>query len=69
MWNDVDLQTVGIPGYDLLTTRALDNLNRRVSRLVVYIKQSMNYERLGNLENDEDGMIWLLIRRQRMRPL
>ena len=49
LWNNVNLQTVQILGYDLLTTRALENPNRRVSRLVVYVKSNVNYEHLGNL--------------------
>ena len=56
-WNNVDLQTVQIPVYDLLTTKALENPNLGVSRLVVYIKSSVNYEHLGNLESDEEATI------------
>ena len=48
---------------------ALENPNKRASRLVVYIKSNVNYECLANLESDEDATIWLLIRRQKMRPL
>ena len=57
LWDDVDLQTVQIQGYDLLTKRALENPNRRVSRLVVYVKSNLSYERLDDLELDEDATI------------
>ena len=69
LWENMDLLMVQIRGYDLLMTRALQNPDRRVSRMVVYLKSNLNYECLDDLESEEDAIIWLIVKRQRMRPL
>ena len=66
---EVDLLRVQIYSYDLLTTRALHHLDLKVSRLVVYVKSNLRYDRLEELETAEDASIWLLFRRQGMRPM
>ena len=67
--DDVDLLQVQIDGYELPTMKALQNPTLKVSRLVVYVKANAQYEHMDQLKTEGDATIWLLIKRQRMRPI
>ena len=54
---ETNLTEVSIEGYDLITTQALNNVGIKMSRLVVYIKKEVNYERRNDLENGRDAAI------------
>ena len=46
-----------VPGYDLLLPKSWDTVGK--ARLVVYIKKTLDYEQLGDLEHGDVQSIWL----------
>ena len=46
-----------VPGYDLLLPKPWDTVGK--ARLVVYIKKTLDYEQLGDLEHGDVQSIWL----------
>ena len=45
--------------YELLKTKSLENVNMGYSRIVIFIRKDVRYERRHDLENNVDSMIWL----------
>ena len=45
--------------YKLLKTKSLENVNMRYSRIVIFIRKDVRYERRYDLENNVDSMIWI----------
>ena len=56
---ETDVCEVNIENYELLTVRAMQNQQIKMSRIVVYIRKDVQYIRRENLENDVDSAIWL----------
>ena len=60
---------VQIDGYKLLTLRALDNPLMKMLRIMVYVRDDVDFERMEELETDKEAMIWILIKLKNKRPI
>ena len=57
-----EVSCVRIENYNLLTLKAISNVNMKISRIVAYVRNDVVYKRRTDLENDHDAMIWLEIK-------
>ena len=53
----VEEKSLKIPGYDILFPKSWQS--QGYARVVVYIKKSLTYEQVNNLENDDVQSIWI----------
>ena len=54
---DVNVENLKIPGYDLLFPKSWESFG--YARIVVYVKNTLNYEHISDLEDDSVQSIWL----------
>ena len=64
-----DLTKVQLPGYQLLTSQTLNNAQLNVSRVVVYVKDELNYKLRPDLMDDSFSSIWIEVKSGRQKFL
>ena len=56
---EVNDQLVNIQVYKILDLKARYNTEIKRSRLVIYMRVNLKFDRTGELENTEDAMCWI----------
>ena len=57
-----DMSKVQLPGYELLTSKTLQNPELNISRVVVYVKDDLNCKLRPDLMDDKFSSIWVEVR-------
>ena len=55
----IDILEARVNGYEILHLNALNNLEIKMSRVVVYVRSDVRFNRRSDLENNTDASLWI----------